>query len=232
MWVRPGLYPLGAHILELGEKIVEDAEGKTNGLWHFSEWYFDRNYLGESSTRRNAFDERDLRQWQKRSSFFTILCDKHHKSLGNDNTGSQLPGGFISLGNWRGTYRVICIWQGKRGHYIFFGAFLPETMTEFLKKSTLLVLYSLNFRKLLVGVSHPSGHSDNFSVSLGITCSFNTFQDTGWGVGMLYCLGGQCPRESALPSLLCWGWLIQESFNVHRNTRYYWENDKIIWHQQ
>ena len=30
MWVRPGLYPLGAHILELGEKVVEDTEGKTN----------------------------------------------------------------------------------------------------------------------------------------------------------------------------------------------------------
>ena len=59
------------------------------------------------------------------------------------------------------------------------GLFLPEMMTEFLEKSTLLVLYSLNFRKLLVRVSHPLGHSDNFSVSLGITCSFNTFQDTG-----------------------------------------------------
>lgn len=33
------------------------------------------------------------------------------------------------------------------------GLFLPEMMTEFFKKSIVLVLYSLNFKKLLVGLA-------------------------------------------------------------------------------
>ena len=46
---------------------------KNKCVWHFSDWYFDMYYLGESSTGRNAFDERSKAMTGKKQYFYYIV---------------------------------------------------------------------------------------------------------------------------------------------------------------